>query len=145
MRPSEQRNRALLRARDAIDRHYRDDLDVPALARLAFLTRAEFIRQFRAVFGETPYRYLQRRRIERAMDLLRGTDRSVTDICMEVGFTSLGTFSRTFREVVGASPTEFRASAVRASGFVPASFAMRWSRIAGPRPSPSGDDGTPPQ
>ena len=66
------------------------------------------IRTFRAVFGETPHRYLQRRRVERSMFLLRETDRSVTDICLDVGFNSLGTFSRTFREIVGEAPSEHR-------------------------------------
>lgn len=130
--PGERRNRTLLRTRDRIDRSYRDELDVPALAELAHLSRAEYIRQFTATFGETPYRYLQRRRIERAMHQLQWTDRSVTDICMEVGFSSLGTFSRTFRRIVGRSPREFRDAAGRPPGFVPASFAMKWSRIADP-------------
>ena len=80
----------------------------PALAAIAHVSEAHFIRSFRATFGETPHRYLQRRRIERAMYLLRTTDRSVTDICMDVGFSSLGTFSRTFREIVGETPSQFR-------------------------------------
>ena len=74
------------------------------------MSQAHFIRTFRATFGETPHRYLQRRRVERAMFLLRETDRSVTDICFEVGFGSLGTFSRTFRHIVGESPSEYRAA-----------------------------------
>jgi AraC-like DNA-binding protein len=69
---------------------------------------AHFSRQFRAVFGETPHRYLQRRRVERSMFLLRETDRSVTDICMDIGFSSLGTFSRMFREIVGETPSGYR-------------------------------------
>jgi AraC-like DNA-binding protein len=129
--PREERNRRLLRARDAIDLHFREELDVPALARLALMGRAHFIREFKAAFGETPYRYLQRRRIERAMHLLRWTDRSITDICMEVGFASLGTFSRTFTAIVGATPTAFRAGVDRPDGFVPGSFTMRWRRPAG--------------
>jgi len=72
------------------------------------MSPAHFSRCFRTVFGETPHRYLQRRRIERAMFRLRDTGRSVTDICMEVGFTSLGTFSRTFREIVGETPSDYR-------------------------------------
>src|SRR3954447_3972129 len=99
----------MLRARDAIDRGYALPLDVPALARIAIVSEAHFIRQFKATFGETPHRYLQRRRIERAMALLRGTERSVSEICLEVGFTSFATFSRTFREIVGTSPSAFRA------------------------------------
>jgi AraC-like DNA-binding protein len=76
---------------------------------VAHISEAHFIRSFRAAFGETPHRYLQRRRVERSMFLLRETDRSVTDICFDVGFTSLGTFSRTFREIVGETPSDYRA------------------------------------
>ena len=108
-RESEDLNRRLLRARDAMDRAYAEPLNVRAVAAVAYLSEAHFIRSFRAVFGETPHRYLQRRRVERAMFLLRETDRSVTDICMDVGFTSLGTFSRTFREILGATPSGYRA------------------------------------
>jgi AraC-like DNA-binding protein len=108
-REAEDLNRRLLRARDAMDRAYAEPLDVRAIATVAFLSEAHFSRSFRAVFGETPHRYLQRRRVERSMFLLRETDRSVTEICFDVGFTSLGTFSRTFREIVGESPTSYRA------------------------------------
>ena len=107
-REAEDLNRRLLRARDAMDRAYAQPLDVPAVAAVAFLSEAHFIRSFRAAFGETPHRYLQRRRVERSMFLLRETDRSVTDICFDVGFTSLGTFSRTFREIVGETPSDYR-------------------------------------
>ncbi|MFC7276378.1 helix-turn-helix domain-containing protein [Paractinoplanes rhizophilus] len=107
-REVEQLNRRLLRARDAIDRAYAEPLDVRAIAAVAHLSRAHFSRCFRATFGETPHRYLQRRRIERSMFLLRETGRSVTDVCSEVGFTSLGTFSRTFRRIVGATPSDYR-------------------------------------
>ena len=72
------------------------------------MSEAHFIRTFRDTFGETPHRYLQRRRVERSMFLLRETDRSITDICLDVGFTSLGTFSRTFREIVGETPSGYR-------------------------------------
>ena len=82
---------------------------MPSVAAVAHVSEAHFIRSFRAVFGETPHRYLQRRRVERSMFLLRETDHSVTDICLDVGFSSLGTFSRTFKEIVGESPTEYRA------------------------------------
>lgn len=109
-RDSEDLNRRLLRARDAMDRAYAEPLDIPAVAAIAHVSEAHFIRSFRAVFGETPHRYLQRRRVERSMFLLRETDRSVTDVCLDVGFTSLGTFSRTFRDIVGMTPTEYRAS-----------------------------------
>ncbi len=116
----------MLRARDAMDRTYAQPLDVATLARIACVSEAHFIRTFRATFGETPHRYLQRRRVERAMFLLRETDRSVTDICLDVGFTSLGTFTRTFRDIVGEPPTAYR----RRAGVDPAPtcFAMAWTR-----------------
>jgi AraC-like DNA-binding protein len=107
-RAVEELNRRLLRARDAMDRAYAEPLDVRAVAAVARLSEAHFIRSFRACFGETPHRYLQRRRVERAMFLLRETNRSVTDVCFDVGFTSLGTFSRTFRAIVGATPSAYR-------------------------------------
>jgi AraC-like DNA-binding protein len=107
-RDAEDLNRRLLRARDAMDRAYAEPLDVRAVAAVAHVSEAHFSRSFRAVFGETPHRYLQRRRVERSMFLLRETDRSVTDICLDVGFTSLGTFSRTFRDIVGESPSSYR-------------------------------------
>src|SRR5438067_13416162 len=125
-REVEEMNRRLLRARDAMDRAYAEPLDVPVIAAVAHLSEWHFIRTFRATFGETPHRYLQRRRVERSMFLLRETDRSITDICLDVGFTSLGTFSRTFREIVGEPPTDYRNSAqVRA---VPTCFTMAWTR-----------------
>jgi AraC-like DNA-binding protein len=101
-------NRRLLRARDAMDRAYAEPLDVRTIAAVAHVSEAHFIRSFRAVFGETPHRYLQRRRVERSMFLLRETDRSITDICFDVGFMSLGTFSRTFREIIGETPSSYR-------------------------------------
>jgi AraC-like DNA-binding protein len=107
-REVEEFNRRLLRARDAMDRAYADPLNVRVVAAVACVSEAHFSRSFRAVFGETPHRYLQRRRVERSMFLLRETDRSVTDICFDVGFTSLGTFSRTFRQIVGETPSGYR-------------------------------------
>jgi AraC-like DNA-binding protein len=101
-------NRRLLRARDAMDRAYAEPLNVRAVAAVAHISEAHFFRSFRATFGETPHRYLQRRRVERSMFLLRETDRSVTDVCLDVGFTSLGTFRRMFREIVGETPTDYR-------------------------------------
>jgi transcriptional regulator GlxA family with amidase domain len=127
-RASEEQNRRLLRARDAMDRTYAEPLDVSALARVACVSEAHFIRTFRATFGETPHRYLQRRRVERSMFLLRETNRSVTDICLDVGFTSLGTFSRTFREIVGWSPVAYRRSSAPVAGAVPTCFTMAWAR-----------------
>ncbi|MEU1308816.1 AraC family transcriptional regulator [Streptomyces cinnamoneus] len=119
----------MLRARDAMDRAYAQPLDVPALARIAHVSESHFARTFRATFGETPHRYLQRRRVERAMFLLRETDRSVTDICFDVGFGSTGTFSRTFRDIVGQSPRQYRKQAVTQP--VPTCFAMAWTRPDG--------------
>jgi AraC-like DNA-binding protein len=99
----------LRRARDLIDREYARPLDVPAMAQAALMSPAHFSRQFRAAFGETPYSYLMTRRIERAKALLRRGDLSVTDVCMEVGCTSLGSFSARFTEIVGESPSSYRA------------------------------------
>ena len=116
-----------------MDRAYAQPLDVEALARVAHVSQAHFSRQFRATFGETPHRYLQRRRVERAMELLRETPRPVTEICFDVGFNSLGTFSRTFRAVVGETPSQYRArfSGEGAALLVPACWAMAWMRPAG--------------
>lgn len=119
-------NRRLLRARDAIDREYADPLDVATLARIAHVSPAHFSRTFRRTFGETPHRYLQRRRIERAMALLCTTDDPVVEVALAVGFTSHGTFSRTFREVVGDSPTGYRLSGPATAA--PVCFQMAWLR-----------------
>ena len=127
-RVDEESNRRLLRARDAMDRAYASELDIAALARIACVSEAHFIRTFRATFGETPNRYLQRRRVERAMFLLRSSDRSVTDICMDVGFSSLGTFSRVFSSIVGESPSSYRRQGPLPP--VPSCFAMAWSRLS---------------
>jgi len=125
-RAAEESNRRMLRARDAMDRTYARPLDVATLARIACVSEAHFIRTFRATFGETPHRYLQRRRVERAMFLLRETDGSVTDICLDVGFASLGTFTRTFGAIVGEPPTSYRRRAeVRPA---PSCFTMAWTR-----------------
>src|SRR5689334_11965103 len=91
-----------------MDRAYAEPLNVGAIAAVAHMSEAHFSRSFRAAFGETPHRYLQRRRVERSMFLLRETDRSITDVCFDVGFMSLGTFSRTFREIIGETPTSYR-------------------------------------
>ncbi|HEY8581835.1 MAG TPA: AraC family transcriptional regulator [Capillimicrobium sp.] len=129
-------NRRLLRAKDAIDRDFAQPLDVKALARTAIVSEAHFIRTFKATFGETPHRYLQRRRIERAMALLRSTDLTVSRICQEVGFASFATFTRTFREIVGETPTAHRARGPIPD--VPTCFAKAWMR-----PSSFGPSGPP--
>lgn len=115
----------MLRARDRMDRAYAEPLDLPELARFVGCSEAHLIRTFRAVFGETPHRYLQRRRVERAMHLLR-TGRTVTDVCFEIGFNSLGTFSRTFADIVGVSPSVYQRRSPTAA--VPTCFAMAWTR-----------------
>jgi transcriptional regulator GlxA family with amidase domain len=125
-RAVEDLNRRMLRARDAMDRAYAQPLDISELAGIANVSEAHFIRSFRATFGETPHRYLQRRRVERAMFLLRATDRSVTDVCLDVGFTSLGTFSRSFRAIVGEAPATYRRRGPIQA--VPNCFAMAWTR-----------------
>jgi transcriptional regulator GlxA family with amidase domain len=99
----------LRRARDTMDRDYAQPLDVPALARIALMSPGHFSRSFRAAYGETPYNYLQTRRIERAKALLRRGDLSVTEVCVAVGCTSLGSFSSRFTELVGESPSAYRA------------------------------------
>jgi AraC-like DNA-binding protein len=110
MTPEELANLAhLRRARDLMDREYARPLDVAALARAALMSTAHFSRQFRAAYGETPYAYLMTRRIERAKALLRRGELSVTEVCMEVGCSSLGSFSARFTELVGETPTAYRA------------------------------------
>jgi len=102
--------RHLLRAKDLADARYREELDVEALARAAFVSPAHFSRQFRRAFGETPHQYLLTRRLERATELLRNTDRSVADICLTVGLRSVGSFTTSFRRLYGVSPTAYRAA-----------------------------------
>jgi transcriptional regulator GlxA family with amidase domain len=101
--------RRLRRARDRMDREYAQPLDVPALARTALMSPAHFSRRFRAAYSETPYSYLMTRRVERAKALLRNGDRSVTEVCFAVGCTSLGSFSARFTELVGETPSMYRA------------------------------------
>jgi AraC-like DNA-binding protein len=136
MTPQDLANLAhLRRARDLIDRDYARPLDVPAMARHALMSPAHFSRKFRAAYGETPYSYLMTRRIERAMALLRaGT--SVTDACMEVGCTSLGSFSTRFTELAGETPSAYRArthAGVRAMPACVAKVRTRPSRIEASR------------
>lgn len=131
-RAREEQNRRLLRARDAIDRAYAEPLDVPALARIALMSDAHFIRTFKQTFGETPGRYLQRRRIERAMALLRTSELTIGAICVEVGFASAATFTRQFKEIVGETPSAFRARGrtdrESVPAFVPTCCVKAWTR-----------------
>jgi AraC-like DNA-binding protein len=118
----------LRRARDLMDREYARPLDVPAMARAAFMSPAHFSRQFRAAYGETPYSYLMTRRIERAKALLRRGDLSVTDVCMAVGCTSLGSFSSRFTELVGESPSAYRARNYADLATIPGCWAKHVTR-----------------
>jgi AraC-like DNA-binding protein len=118
----------LRRARDAMDRDYASPLDVAALARVALMSPGHFSRSFRAAFGETPYSYLMTRRIERAKALLRRGDLSVTEVCFEVGCTSLGSFSSRFTELVGESPSAYRARDHEASAAIPPCIAKIHTR-----------------
>lgn len=141
MTPEELQNLAYLRrARDLIDREYARPLDVPTMAQRALMSPAHFSRRFRAAYGETPYSYLMTRRIERAMTLLRAGV-SVTDACMAVGCTSLGSFSARFAEVVGETPTTYRRRAHEAVNAMPSCIAKALTRPARYAPiaaSPSG-------
>jgi AraC-like DNA-binding protein len=101
--------RHLLRAKDLIDARYREPLEVPTLARAAHLSPAHFTREFRRAFGETPHQYLLTRRLERAAALLRNTDRTVADICVNVGLRSVGSFTTSFGRTFGRSPNVYRA------------------------------------
>lgn len=118
----------LRRARDTMDRDYAEPLDVPALARVALMSAGHFSRSFRAAFGETPYSYLMTRRIERAKALLRRGDLTVTDVCFAVGCTSLGSFSSRFTELVGESPSAYRARSHDEGADVPACIAKIHTR-----------------
>ncbi|MDQ1607125.1 MAG: hypothetical protein QOJ18_1492 [Microbacteriaceae bacterium] len=130
MTPQELSNLAhLRRARDLIDRDYALPLDVPTMARRALMSPAHFSRQFRAAYGETPYSHLMTRRIERAMALLR-TGASVTDACMAVGCTSLGSFSSRFSELVGETPSSYRIREHHAVAAMPACVAKTTTRPA---------------
>lgn len=126
-------SRHLLRVRDLIDRAFAGPLDVPALARSAYVSEDYFSRSFKAAFGETPHRYLLRRRMERAKALLRAGELSVTEVCLAVGFTSLGSFSTQFRRFVGENPTSYRR---REHGHddlaaIPSCLVRRYTRPAG--------------
>jgi AraC-like DNA-binding protein len=127
--PEELENLAhLRRARDLMDREYSRPLDVAALARAALMSPAHFSRQFRATYGETPYAYLMTRRIERAKALLRRGDMTVTEVCLSVGCTSLGSFSARFTQLVGETPTAYRARDHSALENVPGCIAKDLTR-----------------
>ncbi|MEV6104277.1 AraC family transcriptional regulator [Streptomyces sp. NPDC051940] len=131
-RPGVPLARHLLRVRDLIDRAYAEPLDVAALARSAAVSPAYFSRSFKAAFGETPHQYLMSRRMERAKALLRDGEESVTDVCMAVGFSSLGSFSTQFRRFTGESPSAYRARTAGEPGPpVPQCYVRIWTR---PRP-----------
>jgi len=133
--------RHLLRAKDLIDGRYGEPLDVPALARAAHLSPAHFSREFRRTFGETPHQYLLMRRMERAAALLRTTDRSVAEVCMDVGLRSVGSFTTSFGRTYGVSPTAYRLAHPPAARLarVPSCVARAYSR---PRSSTFGEDDT---
>jgi transcriptional regulator GlxA family with amidase domain len=139
--------RRLRRARDRMDREYAQPLDVPALARTALMSTAHFSRRFREAYSETPYSYLMTRRIERAKALLGRGDRSVTDVCFAVGCTSLGSFSTRFTELVGETPSAYRArnhDALRAAPTCQ-TMAVARPRRGAPRESPGEGPGEGPQ
>ncbi|MGW3564756.1 helix-turn-helix transcriptional regulator [Streptomyces sp. NPDC000941] len=118
----------LRQARDRMDRDYAEPLDVPALAQGALMSPGHFSRSFRAAFGETPYSYLMTRRIERAKALLRRGDLTVTEVCFAVGCTSLGSFSSRFTELVGESPSAYRARSHDHAAAIPACIAKIHTR-----------------
>ncbi|MFG2299274.1 helix-turn-helix transcriptional regulator [Actinacidiphila glaucinigra] len=118
----------LRRARDAMDRDYADPLDVTVLARAALMSPGHFSRSFRAAYGESPYSYLMTRRIERAKALLRRGDLTVTEVCFAVGCTSLGSFSSRFTELVGETPSAYRARDHEPGAPIPACVAKRYTR-----------------
>jgi AraC-like DNA-binding protein len=118
----------LRRVRDRIDREYAQPLDVEALARDAHMSAGHLSREFRRVYGESPYAYLMTRRIERAKALLRRGDLSVTEVCFAVGCSSLGTFSTRFTELVGMPPSAYRSQATQASAEIPACLSKQVTR-----------------
>ena len=120
--------RRMLRVRDLIDRAYAGQLDLAALARSAHVSESHFSRSFAEAFGVTPHRYLLTTRLERAKALLRGTDLSVTEVCLQVGFTSLGSFSTQFRRFVGESPSAYRAHGHDELAEIPSCLVRRRTR-----------------
>jgi transcriptional regulator GlxA family with amidase domain len=122
--------RHLLRARDLADAHYDEPLNLAELARAAHVSQRHFTRSFRRAYGETPYQYLLTRRLERARHLLRTTEMQVAEICLAVGFTSVGSFTTTFRRHVGISPMDYRRlnAGLSAKDQVPLCYLMAWTR-----------------
>jgi AraC-like DNA-binding protein len=140
--PEELANLAhLRRARDLMDREYSRPLEVAQLARAALMSTSHFSRQFRAVYGETPYSYLMTRRIERAKALLRNAHMSVTEVCLEVGCCSLGSFSASFTQIAGETPTAYRARDHRALESVPGCIAKDLTRPTRKRNTSGVEDG----
>ena len=127
----------LRRVRDRIDREYAQPLDVEALARGASMSAGHLSRQFKLAYGESPYSYLMTRRIERAMALLRRGDLSVTEVCFEVGCSSLGTFSSRFTELVGMPPSAYRREQASATAGMPSCIAKRVTRPVRNREAPA--------
>ena len=134
--------RHLLRARDLVDSRYFEPLDVDDLARAAGLSRAHFSREFRSAFGESPHAYLLTRRLERAAALLRGTDRSVADVCVSVGLQSVGSFTTSFTRAYGVSPTAYRARFPPAASHAIVPTCV-WKAYARPQHSTRGEDSAP--
>ncbi|SOC53948.1 helix-turn-helix domain-containing protein [Ornithinimicrobium cerasi] len=138
----------LRRARDHIDRSYPEPLDLDALATVAGLSKYHFLRLFRRTYGRTPGAYLSERRVERAQDLLRSTNLTVTEVCLAVGFSSLGSFSSRFHEITGETPSAFqRRYAVSGAPRIPGCYVLMWGlaerrRSAAPAPAPDGPDGS---
>jgi AraC-like DNA-binding protein len=118
----------LRRAKDFVDRSYAQPLDVAALARRAHVSSAHFSRRFKEAYGESPHQYVLTRRVERAQELLRNTDLRVSEICLEVGFQSLGSFSSAFHRVTGTTPTAYRATIAGFPPHVPGCWAAQWTR-----------------
>jgi AraC-like DNA-binding protein len=116
----------LRRAHDHADRHYADPLDLDTLAAVAGLSKFHFQRLFRATYGVTPAAYVSRRRVERAQDLLRATNLTVTEVCHIVGFSSVGSFSSRFRELVGETPSEFQRRYADGAPHIPGCFVFMW-------------------
>lgn len=135
--------RDLLRARDLADARYWEALDVPAMARAARMSRAHFSREFKRSFGESPHQYLMTRRMERAASLLRTTDRTVADVCLTVGLSSVGSFTTSFGCVYGRSPLAYRESHAPAAeqAHIPACVLLHWGRPLGPSREAAGSLG----